>query len=203
LAGGEVIVGLTGGPGAGKTAVANILKEKGAIIISGDEAGRQVIEQRPVVIKRLIRVFGKSIIGSDGTLDRGKLGEIVFSNLEALHRLNKIVHPPLLKIIKADLNRLNKPGSRRLLVIDAALIFEWGIADWCDYILVVTAKRETRLKRMISSGLAKKDALNRIRSQMPEKDKAALADYVIENNDSKANLRRKVELFLRMLQQAK
>lgn len=198
-----MIIGLTGGPGTGKSLAADFLKEKGAIIVSGDAAGRKAVERFPSVMKRLTQTFGRSILKPDGRLDRRALGRIVFSSSEARRKLNEIVHPPLLRNLRADLRSQTRSHPRKLIVIDAALIFEWGIADWCDYVLVVTARRNLRLKRMMADGLSRRAAVNRIRSQMPDREKAALADYVIENNGSKANLRRQVAVFLKALKKAK
>jgi dephospho-CoA kinase len=105
-----------------------------------------------------------------------------------------------LRILKADILAQKKKGAR-LIVIDAALIFEWGIANWCDYVLVVTANKGIRLNRLMKSGLSRKLSLGRINSQIPDRDKAALADFVIENNGSKAQLGRRIDEFLSALQE--
>ncbi len=198
-----IVIGLTGGPGTGKTLASGFLKEKGAIILSGDDAGRKAVEKNPKILKRLIRVFSMTILTPNSHLNRRKLGTLVFSNVEARQKLNEIVHPELLKLLKADLLKYKKNKRIQLIVIDAALIFEWGIADWCDYIVVVTAKRDVRIKRMMLNGLSRADAINRIASQIPQKEKEALADYVIVNNGTKAELKRKISKFLIELKKAK
>ena len=91
-----MVLGLTGGPGAGKSLAAEYLREKGAVIISGDEAGRQVIRRYPSTLKKLIRVFGGAIVTDDGILDRRKLGRFVFGDPVAMKKLNDIIHPILL-----------------------------------------------------------------------------------------------------------
>jgi dephospho-CoA kinase len=194
-----IIIGLTGGPGTGKSLAALYLKERDAIILSGDEAGKRAVDEHPLVLRNLIKAFGKEILNPDHALNRRKLGSIAFADVEAHRTLNKIVHPQLLKILKADLKAHLKSTKGKLAVIDAALIFEWGIADWCDYILVVTARRDIRLKRLIAQGLSRRQAEDRIRSQIPDRDKIALADYVIENNGTKAKLRAYIDQFLKLL----
>jgi dephospho-CoA kinase len=189
------VIGLTGGPGTGKSLAARYLADKGAIILSGDEAGKRAVEEYPVVLRNLEKSFGNAILNSDGTLNRRMLGRLAFSNPEAHQKLNEIVHPGLLKILKSDL----KKTKSKLIVIDAALIFEWGIADWCNYILVVTARRDIRLKRLKSQGLSRREAEDRINSQIPDRDKAALADYVIENNGTKTSLKINIHKFLQLL----
>ncbi len=196
------IIGLTGGPGTGKSLVAEYLEERGAIILSGDDAGREVVGGIPIVKKRLVNAFGDSILRDDGSLDRRLLGRMVFADPAARGKLNRIVHPHLLKILKTWIKKRRMRSSKKLIVVDAALIFEWGIADWFDYILVVSATRDQRLKRMINSGLSKKEAAARISSQIPQRTKVALADHVIENNGSKSTLRKKVNEFLDLLQRA-
>ncbi|OGC96344.1 MAG: dephospho-CoA kinase [candidate division Zixibacteria bacterium RBG_16_53_22] len=193
----SVIIGLTGGPGTGKSLAAKFLRNKGAVVLSGDEAGKRAVETRSVRDK-LVKAFGREILKRDGGLDRRKLGRIVFGDPDELEKLNDIVHPGLLRILKADLEE-QKRKRVRLVVIDAALIFEWMIANWCDYILVVTARRDIRMERLIKSGLTRKEAIDRINSQIPDRDKAALADYVIENNGTKAEFRRKVDEFVNLI----
>lgn len=196
-----IVIGLTGGPGTGKTLAAGYLSERGAVILSGDEAGRRAVEEHPAVLRNLVKAFGKKILRPDGTLDRRRLGSIAFASPEDHRKLNQIVHPTLLRILKYDLNKCRKSHKARLAVIDAALIFEWAIADWCDYMLVVTAKRDLRLQRLTAQGLTRRQAEDRISSQIPDREKAALADYVIENNSGKNQLRRKIDRFLAALPQ--
>ncbi len=127
---------------------------------------------------------------------------MVFADPLAREKLNRIVHPHLLRTLKTWIKKCRMRSPKKLIVVDAALIFEWGIASWFDYILVVTARRELRVRRMMSSGLSKKEAADRISSQIPQRTKVALADYVIENNRSKSILRKKVDEFLDLLQHA-
>jgi dephospho-CoA kinase len=200
LAGSQmIVVGLTGGPGTGKSLAASYLEKHGAVILSGDDAGKKAVEEYPSVLRNLVKAFGEEILNPDGSLDRRKLGNMVFADPDARQILNEIIHPRLLKILRSELIKSLNDGKTNLIVIDAALIFEWAIADWCDYILVVTARRDIRLKRMVVQGLTYRQAENRIRSQIPDREKAALADYVIENNGTKAELRKEIDRFLKLL----
>jgi dephospho-CoA kinase len=194
-----IVVGLTGGPGTGKTSVAEILKENGAIILSGDEIGRGIANKSLAILNKLIQTFGKQILDKEMKLNRRKLGKIVFASPQALYKLNEIIHPPLLRMLKSELIKHLRRGSKKIIVIDAALIFEWGIADWCNLILVVTANRDIRIRRMMKNGLTCKEAEDRIASQLPERDKVALADYVIRNNGTKGALIRDTLKFLKVL----
>lgn len=187
-----IILGLTGGPGTGKTLAASYFGKKGAMILSGDEIGKRAVDDYPVILRKLVKTFGNAILRPDSTLNRKELGRIVFGDPAALGALNAIVHPQLLKILKSDLRKY-KTEKRSLVVIDAALIYEWGIANWCDYILVVTARRNLRIKRLIGKGLSRSEAQNRIASQIPDREKQALADFVIQSNGTRVELKRKVE----------
>lgn len=190
------VIGLTGGPGAGKSLAAGYLKEGGAIVISGDEAGRAVLAKYPLTLEKLSKAFGASILADNGSLDRKKLGRIVFSDPKAMKKLNKIVHPYLLKILRSEIRGWKTRQSRNLIVVDAALIYEWGIEKWFDLILVVRAKRDNRIKRLKDAGLTRKEAEDRIRSQISQRSKASRADFVIDNDTSKSDLRRKIAEFL-------
>jgi dephospho-CoA kinase len=192
-----ILIGLTGGPGTGKSLAAEYLKRQGAVIISGDDTGREVLEVYPAVLKKLVRSFGDDILESNGILNRRALGRIVFGDPKALKKLNDIIHPHLLKSLKAKIDQHRKSG--KLVVVDAALIFEWGIERWFDYILVVTSKRTNRIERLMYSGLTRKEVEGRIRSQIPQSDKAKRADFIIANNSSKTVLRGKVNSLLKTI----
>ncbi|UCC80152.1 MAG: dephospho-CoA kinase [Candidatus Zixiibacteriota bacterium] len=194
-----VLIGLTGTPGAGKSLAAEYLRRKGAIIISGDDTGREVLETYSTTLKKLIKTFGKEILDPDGSLDRKSLGKIVFADSRKLKKLNSIIHPYLLRLLKSKINKYRKSVSGKVVVVDAALIFEWGIESWFDYILVISANRANRIKRLTDSGLSKKEALDRISSQLPQRQKEAGADFVIENNCHKTALRNRVYSFLKSI----
>lgn len=197
-----MILGLTGGPGTGKSLAAEYLKKKGAVVLSGDDAGRRAVEDYPPILTRLSKTFGNAILNPDGTLNRQGLGKVVFGDESALKAMNSIVHPQLLKILKRDLKKYSFQRGR-LIVIDAALIYEWGIANWCDYMLVVSAKRDLRIKRLTDRGLTRTEAANRIASQIPDSEKKALADFVIYNNGTKAELRKQVDKLFAALKRHK
>lgn len=191
-----MLIGLTGGPGAGKTLAARFFEEYGAIIISGDDAGKVVLAKYPSIIKKLRSIFGEGIFNNEGILDRRKLGRIVFGDPKKMSKFNHLVHPYLLGILRREISEYGgrKPG--RIVVVDAALIYEWGIEDWFDQVIVVTATRAKRIGRMMRSGLTRREAEQRIGSQIPQRKKASMADYVLENNASKSALGKKVRRFL-------
>jgi len=191
----RLTIGLTGGPGVGKSEVAKILADHGAEIISADAIGHCLLDDSLNLKRKLISLLGADIVDKRNKLDRRKIGYIVFNDDEKLAAFNNIIHPLLLKDLKRKMTASVKK-RRRLIVVDAALIFEWGIANWFDLILVINARRDIRLKRMCRFDLSLNQARQRIASQMPQRDKIALADYLIENNAGRSALRKKVEQFI-------
>jgi len=194
-----ILLGITGVPGAGKSLAAEYFKRQGAIIISGDDTGREVLKEYPAVLNRLAGAFGNEILDADGKLDRGALGRIVFGNPKALKKLNAIIHPHLLKLLKKKIEKYRKSRSSRIVVVDAALIFEWGIEKWFDYVLVVKSNRINRIERMMDSGLTRKEAEGRSRSQIPQREKVRRADFVIANDDTRKSLKSQVDSLLKSI----
>jgi dephospho-CoA kinase len=191
-----VIIGLTGGPGVGKTEVTKILTKRGVKVISADAIGHKLLANDKRVWKKLISLFGNDVLTKDGAFDRQKIGMIVFNDFEKLAEFNKIIHPPLLKQLRRELLSLKRERKNRLIVVDAALIFEWGIAHWFDLILVVDVPKQERIDRICQTGLSRYQAQRRIASQMPHKDKVALADYVINNDKGRKSLEKNVNKFI-------
>jgi len=191
-----VLVGLTGGPEVGKSEVSKILAKKGAKIISADAIGHMLLRNNKSIKKKLINLFGKEVLTNNGDFDRKKIGAVIFNDPEIMVSYNEIIHPPLIKHLKRELTKLSQNRRYRIVVVDAALIFEWGIADWFDLILVVTAKRDLRLSRLCRMGLSRNQAEKRLASQLPQRLKVDLADYVIGNNSSRLHLAKKVDRFV-------
>jgi len=179
-------VGLTGGTGAGKTVVARYLVSWGALLIEGDVIGREVVEPGSDAWKALVNAFGQEILLPEGTLDRRKLAHLVFTDPAARAALDSIIHPPLLSRLHETIQRVEQHAGAhgRILVVDAALIFEWDILDWFDRILVVVASEESCVRRLIEDGLSEAEARGRIRSQLDPLEKARRAHEVIRNDGS-------------------
>ena len=191
-----LIIGLTGGIVGGKSTVASMFKDSGAKIVDVDRIGHSVILPHRPAWKKVIRLFGKDFLRNDLTIDRGKLGKIVFANQALLKKLNEITHPKITKLIKKEINLAkNKTRSQeKILVIDAALIYEAKIDRLMDKIIVVYIDEDEQIKRLIKrNNLSKKEALQRIKSQIPMKEKAKMADYVIDNSNSLNKTKEQVE----------
>lgn len=191
-----LIIGLTGGIVSGKSTVARMFKDLGAKIVDADKLGHKVILPQRAAWKRIIKIFGKDILQKDQTINREKLGKIVFANQNLLKKLNKITHPEIIKLIKKEIS-LAKDDSKeekKILIIDAALIYETKIDRLMDKIIVVYLDEEEQLKRLIKrNNLFEKEALQKIKSQIPLKEKIEIADYVIDNSNSLDKTREQVE----------
>ena len=188
-----MIVGITGGMGSGKSSFARKLEELGAKRIDADRVGHRVIE-RPEILRDLLAAFGEDLINPAGELNRRELGRRAFADEASCTRLNQIVHPLLEKELKNQIDRARNPGSENVVVVDAALIFEWGDLQRFDVIVVVDAKEEVRIERLIRGGMiSEAEVRRRMACQMPVEEKAARADWVVDNNGSLQDLRREAE----------
>ena len=191
-----MIVGLTGGIVSGKSTVASMFKDLGAKIVDADKLGHSVILPNKSAWKKIVKIFGKDILQNDLTVDRGKLGKIVFTNQALLKKLNEITHPEITKMIKKeiDLAKNKTHNQEKVLIIDAALIYEAKIDRFMDKIIVVYIDKDEQIKRLIKrNNLSKDEALQRIKSQMPMREKAKMADYVIDNSSSLDKTKEQVE----------
>ena len=186
------LIGITGGIACGKTEVAEVFRKKGAIVLSGDRIGKEVVEKEGTVLKQLVRAFGQDILDENGTLDRRKLGRIAFTSKESRDKLNRIIHPHLLKELRRRTQNIQEENPQAVVVIDAALIVEWGLEKELDHLIFVESKEENKIKRLQKEkGYSKKEALDRIKSQLPEKVKKKKADVVIRNDEGLAELKDK------------
>ena len=191
-----LIIGLTGGIVGGKSTVASMFKNLGAKIVDADKLGHSVILPHKPAWKKITRLFGKGILQNDLTIDRGKLGKIVFTNQTLLKKLNEITHPEIIKLIKKEINlaRNKTYNQEKILIIDAALIYEAKMDRLMDKTIVVYINEDEQVKRLIRrNNLSKEEAFQRIKSQMPMKEKVKMADYVIDNSNSLNKTREQVE----------
>jgi dephospho-CoA kinase len=186
-----VRVGLTGGIGSGKSVVARLLVERGAVLVDSDALAREVVEPGTPGLAAVVAEFGDGVLTPDGSLDRDRLGEIVFGDDAARARLNAIVHP-LVGAAAARLLATLPPGS--VVVHDVPLLVEVGMQDAFDLVVVVAAEEETQLRRLVEQrGMSEDAARARIAAQLPLVDKIAVADVVIRNDGSLADLEEQVD----------
>ncbi|MFJ8391745.1 dephospho-CoA kinase [Streptomyces sp. NPDC094144] len=173
-------VGLTGGIGAGKSEVSSLLVGHGAVLVDADRIAREVVEPGTPGLAALVEEFGTGILAPDGTLDRPKLGSIVFSEPDRLAALNAIVHP-LVGARSAELERAAGTGS--VVVHDVPLLTENGLAPLYDLVVVVDAAPATQLDRLVRlRGMTEADARARMAAQATREERFAIADLVIDND---------------------
>jgi dephospho-CoA kinase len=208
-------VGLTGGLGSGKSTVAARLRELGAEVIEADELGRALMEPGQAVYAEIVRVFGPQVVGADGRLNRRKLAELAFQG-GRLDELNAIVHPAVIAAQKVWMDGVFARDPGGIAVVESALVFEVErdarargetegvLADWrkrFDCVIVVTAPDAVKIARFAAKtsatddgrAAAEADALARLARQIPDSEKAARADYVIDNSGDLEALRLQVD----------
>tara|TARA_Y100000588_G_scaffold330098_1_gene366764 strand:- start:371 stop:964 length:594 start_codon:yes stop_codon:yes gene_type:complete len=177
-----MVIGVTGGIGSGKSTFTVLLAEFGAKVIDADKVAHQIIEEEEVR-NELICAFGEEIVDGQGKIKRSELGKMAFSSQEMVHVLNNIVHPPLFKELKRLINEAADILKKQVVVVDAALLFEWGELELFDIIVVVEAAQEIRQQRLMErSGLSAQQIQERMAAQMATSEKAARADIAVENN---------------------
>lgn len=176
-------VGLTGGIGAGKSEVSRLLDHHGAVIVDADKIAREVVEPGTPGLAAVVEEFGEEILAPDGSLDRPRLGAVVFADTERLAALNAIVHP-LVGERSAELERQAEAESASAVIVhDVPLLTENGLAPLYDLVLVVDASPETQLDRLVRlRGMTEEDAAARMAAQATREERLAVADIVISND---------------------
>jgi dephospho-CoA kinase len=186
-------VGLTGGIGSGKSEVSRLLARHGAVVVDADLIAREVVEPGTPGLARLVAEFGAEVLRSDGTLDRPALGARVFADPAALARLNAIVHP-LVGERTAELLRKARASGATVVVHDVPLLVENNLADSYDAVVVVAARPQTQLDRLVRlRGLPEAEARQRLDAQAPLADKLAVATHVVQNDGALEDLAPQVE----------
>ena len=187
------VIGLTGGIGSGKSTVAKMLAEKGAVVVDADRLAREVVAPGQPAFEKIVETFGRGVLRPDGTLDRKALGEIVFRDPEARRRLEAITHPRIAERAQQELEAARSRGAP-VAVYEAALLVEKGLGDAFDGLVVVTTDPKTQVDRILArDGLSREEALARIAAQLPLEEKAKAATWVIDNSGSLAETRRQVD----------
>ena len=187
------VIGLTGGIGSGKSTVSRFLEELGAVIIDADRVGHEAFKPDTEAWGEVVAAFGWQILKPNGEIDRGKLGEIVFANSEALARLNKIMHPRIYVRVKALIEEHRQQGVE-VVVLEAPLLLEAGWTSSVDEVWVTITPEPTVLKRLKKKlGLSEPQSLARLRSQLPSEERVKHADVVINTDCSLDELKTKVK----------
>lgn len=186
---------MTGSFGTGKTTVAGMLRAYGARVIDADAIGHNLLRKRTRVYVSIVRRFGSGVLASDKTIDRRALSAVVFASDARLKQLNQIIHPEIIRIIKEEISKVRKG----VVVLDAPLLVETGLNRYADKLVVVTSSRARQIQRVQKrSRLSKTAIVRRLRSQIPLQDKVRMADFVIDNNGTRKDLRKQVMEIRRM-----
>ncbi|TML81188.1 MAG: dephospho-CoA kinase [Actinobacteria bacterium] len=186
-----LLVGLTGGIGAGKSTVARLLAEHGAVVIDADSIVRELQQPGTNVFRAIVDRFGSHVVAADGTLDRVRLADIVFRNDDARSALNGIVHPAVYAVMSERIAAVK--DEDRVVVLDIPLLAEAGGSGGMDAVVVVEADEDMRVARVVAErGLDPEDVRARMAAQASSEQREALADVVIRNNGAVEDLEAQV-----------
>ncbi|HEY6101789.1 MAG TPA: dephospho-CoA kinase [bacterium] len=181
------VIGLTGGISAGVTLVAAMFRDLGAVVVEADQVSREVAHPGSEVVAKIKEAFGHHLVAPDGTLDRRRLGEIIFRDPEARARLNAITHPAIRRRIWEHLEAIHREQPEAVVIVDIPLLLDTSGPETFDLdgVIVVTATPEQQIQRTMSrDGLDRGEAQRRLDAQRPVALKAADADWVIDNAGS-------------------
>ena len=202
-----MVIGLTGGIGTGKSTVSQILQEKKFPVIDLDTISHEVIKI-PKVIEKIVENFGKEVLENSGNFEnennairisREKLGKIIFENKEKRLLLNSIMHPEILHVMREQISKYKK--NNKIIFVEIQLLFEVQWEKEFDYILLISAKKSTQIRRILERDKrSENDALNIINSQLPLDEKKKRSDFVIENDGNIQDLERKIDEFLKKIE---
>ncbi|MWV44001.1 dephospho-CoA kinase [Paenibacillus sp. HJL G12] len=189
-------IGLTGGIATGKSTVSALLVNKGALLVDADVIAREVMLPGHPVLSAVTDHFGQAVLLADGTLDRKKLGEIVFHDPTQRQALNDITHPAIRREIRMQMESLEREYPDKLVVVDIPLLFESGLEAMFERVMMVYAPKATQLERLMKRNrLSRDEASARIRSQMDIEEKKQRADIVIDNSGDAEQTKRQVDEF--------
>jgi dephospho-CoA kinase len=183
----RLLIGIGGNMGSGKSTVASELRRYGAKLIDADELGWTVLGRGSEEYRKLVKTFGRGILTKSGRIDRRALAEVSFSCRANLNKLNRITHPALVERVRKEIARLRKG----LVVVDAALLFLWGLDKEMDVSILVTAPERLKVKRMTQSGMSSNQVKARLKLQQSDSSIWRRADFVLDNRGSLAELKRK------------
>ncbi len=199
-----IIAGITGGLASGKTTIAGLFQECGAFVIQADRLAREVVTPGKTAWKEIVRTFGPHVLRADRTLDRDALAKLVFQNPRHLSELNRIVHPRVAREQVRQANAIARRHPHAVIMYDAALLIESQAHERMDRVIVVTATQSVQLQRArLRDGLTRKEALGRIRGQLPLHTKRRFADYILDGTLPVTRLRSQVRhLYQELLHEA-
>lgn len=191
-----LVLGLTGGIATGKSTADKFFEKKKIPVVDADKIAHRIYDIGKPAWKEIKNKFGDEYLNSDQTINRKKLGQLVFTNKDKLALLNAITHPIILEEIQMQINSY-KDKFVPLIIVDMPVLFESGAQKYCDQTLVITLPQNMQIERLMArNSLTKQEAIDRIHSQMPLSEKEAKATYVVSNIGTKKDLENKLEKLL-------
>jgi dephospho-CoA kinase len=195
-----LIVAVTGGIATGKSVVARLLKSRGCFIFEADKIAHVLMEPDQPAWHQILEHFGPGILNADRTIDRRRLGDIVFGDATERHVLNNLIHPLVLEHQREIVLSLKKEGRTRIFVSEAALVYEAGFARNFDKVIVVWCQPRLQLQRLMDrDNIGKEEALGKIQSQMNLEEKKKMADYLIDTSGTMADTAHLTEVVYKSL----
>lgn len=195
-----LIVGLTGGIASGKSTIADMFKREGAYIIDIDMISRDVVKPGRPAWQDVAHIFGKEVLNEDQTLNRKKVGDIVFSDAEKRKKLEEIIHPKITAEKLMKINEIAKKDNQAIVIIDIPLLIETDKQDTVDKVVLVYTSPQGQIERLVKrDGLSLEDAHKRLTSQMPIENKKKYAHYIINNEEPLEEIQKKVKEIFREL----
>ena len=197
-------VGLTGGIATGKSTLAKIFEKLGAWVIDADAIAHQLQRPHTTIWREIVDVFGEKILRADQSIDRTGLGRMVFSDPEKRAFLEQIMHPAIIVQEEERMSEWERSGKTQIAMVEEALLIETGSFRRFHKVVLIVTSEETQIERLRQRGLTRKEALSRIRSQIPLSEKVPFAGYLIDNSGEISDAERKAEEVYRdLLEQAK
>ena len=198
------VIGLTGGTGSGKSTVSAYLKKRGCCIIDADEIARQLTSPGGEALDPIREKFGVSVFYDDGTLDRKKLGNIVFKDEEKLKILEEITTKIVIRKITDKIHQMKESGYEGIVILDAPLLFEFGMEGLADENWLVICEQEQRVNRLMKrDGMERQSIFDRMANQLRDDEKIILADYIIDNSGTLEELYRQIDSLIERVENEK
>lgn len=192
----KITIGITGSIGSGKSEFTKIAEDSGFPVLRADDISKEILANNPDVKKHVIKKFGKESF-LNNIPNKKYLAEIVFNNSAKLRELERILHPLVIKEIERQKKEIFK--KHNILFVESALIYEADLENLFDFVVLITAEREVRLKRKLSQGMSEEDFIKREMNQIPDEEKRKRADFIFQNNGTKEELHSKFNLLLTLL----
>ena len=195
-----LIVGLTGGIASGKSTIADMFKREGAYIIDIDMVSRDVVKPGRPAWQEVVHIFGKEVLNEDQTLNRKKVGDIVFSDAEKRKKLEKIIHPKITAEKLRQIGEIEAQNKRAIVIVDMPLLIETDKQGTVDKVVLVYASSRNQIERLMKrDGLSLEDAHKRLTSQLPIENKKKYAHYIINNEEPHEEVQKTVKEIFREL----